>query len=93
MRRWPGPAPAELMLVLLPAAAVLTLPAYQCLVQVEPSEQAQARREAQRAARLEWRFRHGRSQLGRSAGPPRFVAPLGPGSGIDLEACRRGWMQ
>jgi hypothetical protein len=79
-------------MVLLPAAAVLTLPAYQCLVRVECLEQSQSR-QAARAAHLAWWFRHGRSQLGRSAGPLRFVAQLGLGSAIEREVCGRNWMQ
>jgi hypothetical protein len=78
-------------MVLIPAA-VLTPPAYQCLVWVESLGQAQSR-QAARAAHLAWWFRHGRSQSGRSAGPPRFVAQLGLGSAIEREVCRRNWMQ
>ena len=91
MRRRPASARAGLLLVSLPAAAVLTLPAYRCLVQVESAEQVQGR-QAPRAARLAWRFRRGCSQLGRSAGLLRFVAPLGLGSEVE-EACRLSWMQ
>jgi hypothetical protein len=87
-RRRPASARAGLLLVLLLTAAVLTLPVYQCLVQVESSEQAQGRQVARA-----WRFRRGCSQLGRSAGPPRFVAPLGLGSEVEGEVCRRNWMQ
>jgi hypothetical protein len=78
-------------MVLLPAA-VLTLPAYQCLVQVESAEQGRGRQLA-RAAQLAWWFRHGRSQLARCAGPPRVGAQLGLGSAIEREVCRRKGMQ
>jgi len=78
-------------MVLLPAA-VLRLPAYQCLVRVDSAEQAQSR---QAARALAWWFRHGRSQLGRCGGPPCFVAQLelGVGSAIEREVWRRTGMQ
>jgi hypothetical protein len=80
-------------MVLLPtAAALLTLPAYQCLIRVESADQAQSR-QAARAAQLAWWLRHGRSQLGRCAGSPRFVAQLGRGPAIEREVGRRNWMQ
>ena len=79
-------------MVLLQPAAVLALPAYQCLVRVESAEQAQSR-QAARGAQLAWWFRHGRSQLGRSAGRPRFVAQLGLGSAVEREVCQRNGMQ
>jgi hypothetical protein len=91
MRLRPVSARAGSPMVLLPAA-VLTLPAYQCLVRVESAEQAQSR-QAARAALLAWWLRHGRSQLERSARLRRFFAQLWPESAIEREVCRRTWMQ
>lgn len=65
-------------------AAVLRPPAYQCWVRVESVEQAQIP-QAARAAKLAWWFRHGRSQLGRCAGSPCFVAQLELGFGLAIE--------
>ena len=91
MWRRPAAARAGSPLVLLPAAVVLTLPAYQCLELAGPSEQAQSR-QAERAAQLaRWSW-HCRSQLGRSAGPLRFVAQLVLGSAIERQVCRPDWM-
>jgi hypothetical protein len=59
---------------------------------MESSEQAQGRQSARTAQLARW-FRHGRSPLGRCAGPPRFVAQLGLGPAIEREVCRRNWMQ
>jgi hypothetical protein len=91
MWRRPVSAPAGLPMVLL-RAAVLTPPACQSLVRVRSAEQAQCR-QAARVAQLVWRFRLGRSQLERSAGPPRFVAQFELGSAIEGEVCRRDGRQ
>jgi hypothetical protein len=78
--------------MVLVRVAVLTLPAYQCLVRVDSAEPALCRQLA-RVAQLARRFRLGRSQLRRSAGPRRFAAQLELGSAIEREVRRRNGMQ
>ena len=92
MRRWIVSARSGSPMVLFPAAAVLTQPAYPCLVRVESVDPAQSR-QAERAAQLVWWIRHGRSELVRSAAQPGFVAQRGLGSAIEREVCRRNGMQ
>jgi hypothetical protein len=97
MRRRPASAlmaaRAGSLMVFRPAAAAeLTPPAYQCLARVRSAEHAQSR-QAARATQLVWWFPHGRLQLGRSAGRPRFAAQLGLWSEIESATCRRSRMQ